>query len=65
MRSSLQSMLLASKVFCQFYRVEGAKYEIYIGNFPIHFNEKDLRDLFEEHNIEVGKIRQKQDMEKV
>ena len=49
-------------LFC---RVEGAEYEIYIGNFPVCFTEKDLRDLFADHNIEVGVIRLKQDMEKV
>ena len=56
---------MVTEVNCRFCRVEGAEYEIYIGNFPIHFDDKDLRDLFEEYNIEVGKIRRKQDMEKV
>ena len=54
-----------TKFECRFCRVEGAEYEIYIGNFPVPFDEKDLRDLFVEHNIEVGVIRLKHEMEKV
>lgn len=45
--------------------VEGAQFEIYIGNFPVRFDEKDLRDLFEEHNIDIGVIRLKQKRAKV
>ena len=50
---------------CRFCRVAGAEYEIYIGNFPVDFDEKDLRELFEEHKIEVGVIRLKQEGPKV
>ena len=42
-----------------------AEYEIYIGNYPVRFKEEDLRDLFKEHNIEVGVIRLKHDGQKV
>merc|ERR1719264_2161043 len=46
-------------------RGRGAEYEIYIGNYPVRFKEEDLRDLFKEHNIEVGVIRLKHDGQKV
>merc|ERR1719151_540169 len=42
-----------------------AEYEIYIGNYPVRFKEEDLRELFKEHNIEVGVIRLKHDGQKV
>ena len=59
MRFSVKSTLWTWKADSLFCRVERSEYDIYIGNFPFHFEEKDLRDLFEEHNIEVGVIRLK------
>ena len=44
---------------------ERSRYEIYIGNYPVYFEERDLRDLFEEHNIEVRTVRLKKDGHKV
>lgn len=38
-----------------------AEYEIYIGNYPGKFREEDLRDLFEDYEIQVGGIRMKND----
>ncbi|XP_023322668.1 uncharacterized protein LOC111697034 [Eurytemora carolleeae] len=38
-----------------------AEHEIYIGNYPAGFKEPELKTLFTEYNIEVGKIRMKSD----
>ena len=33
-----------------------AVHEIYIGNYPVKFKESDVRKLFDDHDIKVGKI---------
>ena len=38
-----------------------AEHEIYIGNYPAGFKEPELKTLFTEYNIDVGKIRMKSD----
>ena len=38
-----------------------AEHEIYIGNYPAGFKEPELKTLFKEYNIDVGKIRMKSD----
>merc|ERR1711994_760863 len=42
-----------------------APFEIYIGNYPVRFRESDVRNLFQEHGIEVTTIRLKHDGHKV
>lgn len=42
-----------------------APFEIYIGNYPVRFRENDVRNLFQEHGIEVTTIRLKHDGHKV
>ena len=38
-----------------------AGHEIYIGNYPVTFDESDVRKLFDDHDVKVGKIRLKQE----
>ena len=42
-----------------------AVHEIYIGNYPVTFRESDVRKLFDDHDIKVGKIRLKHEGLKV
>ena len=42
-----------------------AVHEIYIGNYPVKFKESDVRKLFDDHDIKVGKIRLKHEGLKV
>ena len=42
-----------------------AEHEIYIGNYPAGYKEEELKNLFSEFLVDVGKIRMKSDGHKV
>jgi len=44
---------------------ERAEHEIYVGNYPAGYTENDLKNLFSEFLVDVGKIRMKHDGRKV
>ena len=60
--NSLELPIRIEEIFFQDIRGDiRAEHEVYIGNYPVHFKEEDVRNLFQDNGIEVGTIRMKYD----
>merc|ERR1719315_936788 len=58
--NSLNQPIRIEEIFFQDIRGDiRAEHEVYIGNYPVHFKEEDVRNLFQESGVEVGTIRMK------